>query len=169
MALYGTAMSLLASVALYSTPAATAGESVVDSVEAPYCIFTAADLRNAGVPSKNASGGVSVSYNVTRGDGVTFFEASATRKHQRTLGGYLNTSFLLSSFPLFCQTAVKGRAWSASSTAPVDRVVGAIFISLAVFAVVAVVGFKLVQRRLKASRSAAYVSLKRAEEECEIH
>lgn len=160
-ALYGSALGLLPSIHSMSV----SGTTLVDVPVAPRCPLTNYDLVVGGFRLSN----VTTYAETNESTGVLSYSDVVTKQRQRELGGYEFTNVTMVSFPLFVQEVLRAQAWNQQGGSPVDKVVGALFISAAVITVAAVLGFKMVQRRLKKSRTSQYVAVRRDEDTTQLY
>jgi hypothetical protein len=160
-ALYGTALILLQTIHQVSV----SGQTVIEIPVVPRCPFTNVDLLASGFAVSNHTPFAETD-NAT---GVLQYRDHVTKQRQRELGGYeyVNTTFI--SFPLFVQQVLGAQAWNQQQGSVIDKIVGALFISAAVLTVVGVLGFKIVQRRLKKSRGNQYVAVRRDDDETSLY
>lgn len=160
-ALYGSALILLQTIHEVSV----SGQTVIEIPVVPRCPYTNEDLIASGFALANHT-----SFDaVNESTGVLQYRDHVTKQRQRELGGYeyINSTYV--SFPLFVQQVLGAQAWNQQQGSSIDKIVGALFISLAVLTVVGVLGFKLVQRRLKKSRGNQYVAVRRDDDETSLY
>lgn len=132
----------------------------------PSSLFVNTDLIVAGYQTADST--QAWANNITSTNSVALFRDEATRTKQKVFGGYSSTGDLLDAFDVFAATVFRARAWNEASQSNVDKVLGAVVISLVAVVVSVVVAVKCVRKRMKASRSSAYVAV-RTTEETEIY